>query len=383
MMLRVFVCFIALFSISSARGNDSIASVDTQGIVLEKSEHIRMKKEVLKIRRTLIEVNYEFLNEADKDIETIVAFPIPDFHCGSLYEEDPKQIFTTFKVSVDGKEIKPEMERKAFHKGRDISGELKKLGVSPDCQVSVSSYPKGTQELMKETGFTVADPEDETVQSWTVQTKYFWKMKFPAKKIIKVSHSYEPMLGSDSVGSIDMNVQNLSDDLMEWSNKFRSGGSARGSYILMTGNNWKKGIESFELIVEGDQLIWVHFEGVLNFSIGELKLSKTNYLPTKDLHFAFAAVSKPLPPAAAQEATIHGPANLRLKPAGMIKKSMPDKSKATVMDYEQGWYKVSHLGDVGYTAGQNLHPRVPLVNVKFRRKVAEFLSQRHPIRVLL
>ncbi len=70
----------------SALANDSSASLGTGGLVLTKSADIRMASEDLSISRKKIAIRYEFANDGGKDVDTIVAFPLPDIATGDFYE---------------------------------------------------------------------------------------------------------------------------------------------------------------------------------------------------------------------------------------------------------------------------------------------------------
>ena len=59
--------------------NDSDASVALGGVQLTREPRISMESERLTISLSKITVEYEFLNESDKDITTDVAFPIPPY----------------------------------------------------------------------------------------------------------------------------------------------------------------------------------------------------------------------------------------------------------------------------------------------------------------
>ena len=65
---------------AGAFANDSPATrLGAGGLTFTKSEDIRMLEEVIEISTKLIRVKFRFLNESDKDIHTMVAFPGPSF----------------------------------------------------------------------------------------------------------------------------------------------------------------------------------------------------------------------------------------------------------------------------------------------------------------
>ena len=63
------------------------------------------------------EVDYVFRNQTDKDVETIVAFPMPDIDgnrttTGRILPDDTSDNFLGFEVTVDGKAVKPSSSRR-------------------------------------------------------------------------------------------------------------------------------------------------------------------------------------------------------------------------------------------------------------------------------
>ncbi|TIL83696.1 MAG: DUF4424 domain-containing protein, partial [Mesorhizobium sp.] len=80
-----------------------------------------------------VTVDYVFRNNTDKDVDAIVAFPMPDI------EGDPNEMpaipdgqsdnFLGFEVTIGGVAAKPQLEQKAFALGIDISADLESQNV--------------------------------------------------------------------------------------------------------------------------------------------------------------------------------------------------------------------------------------------------------------
>jgi Domain of unknown function (DUF4424) len=119
---------------ASARANDSTAELAAGGIVLVANPHIEMRSEDLFISTEEIRVRYVFFNSADKDITTLVAFPMPDVDMSHpdtdipIPTQDPENLLD-FSVAADGAAITPRLEQKVFAKGIEQSAVLRKLGV--------------------------------------------------------------------------------------------------------------------------------------------------------------------------------------------------------------------------------------------------------------
>jgi hypothetical protein len=134
MILAGSVCQLAI-SLAPAHANDSAAAIAAGGLELVKNDRVRMVSEILRIAPRLIEVDYIFENTGSIDVNTEVAFPLPDLD-QTRVNVSPVQIpfekdtnFIGFQLWIDGKEVKPNVEVRAFAKGREITAELKRLGV--------------------------------------------------------------------------------------------------------------------------------------------------------------------------------------------------------------------------------------------------------------
>ena len=69
---------IAMLASTPAFADDSSAALGMGGIVFTQNADIRMASEDLSLSPKLARVRYEFVNDSGKDIDTIVAFPLPD-----------------------------------------------------------------------------------------------------------------------------------------------------------------------------------------------------------------------------------------------------------------------------------------------------------------
>ena len=69
----------------SAFANDSIGELGTGGIILSRTDAVSMMSENLSIGLDRVTVDYVFKNTTDKDVEALVAFPMPDID-GTIYD---------------------------------------------------------------------------------------------------------------------------------------------------------------------------------------------------------------------------------------------------------------------------------------------------------
>ncbi len=360
--MRTIIVIIGLLYNLSSSANDSTAHVSTKGLVLDKTDKIAMKKERLSISPEKVEVEYEYYNESDKDISTIVAFPIPAYQCGNYYERFA--FYPEFEVKVDGKILEYKKETKAFVGEKDVTPELKALNLQDGSCVDPKNLSKHQLEKLKEKNLLDLDLDGELNSIWSIQVSYYWKMTFPSKKSLKLSHSYKPVLGGNSNNSIEAKEYNKGDKFFEWARAHGVGNypskgkkvkpNDRGGYVLTTGNNWKNGIEDFELIVKGGQIVWVYLDNKIYSSIGRVFIKRSNYRPMTDLFFSYGHVADEIPAQFHEEKMIDGPANLRDKINGKIIVSISDKSPVVVMDFEDHWFKVKYQDKIGYTQENNL-----------------------------
>ena len=97
--MRQFVQFAAgLLIATSALANDSFASTGAGGLVLRRTDTVDMISEDLFVSAGDIRIRYVFRNRTPADIQTIVAFPIPDRDLGREYRENvayPSDFVTT------------------------------------------------------------------------------------------------------------------------------------------------------------------------------------------------------------------------------------------------------------------------------------------------
>jgi hypothetical protein len=85
-LLSALVCG-ALALATPASADDSTAQLGAGGLQFTKAVGIRMVREDLYLSPTGVRIRYEFANDGAKDIDTIVAFPLPDIDSYQVYGE--------------------------------------------------------------------------------------------------------------------------------------------------------------------------------------------------------------------------------------------------------------------------------------------------------
>jgi Domain of unknown function (DUF4424) len=266
--------------LAPARANDSSAAIAAGGLELVKTDQVRMVSEMLRIAPRLVEVDYIFENTGSTDITTEVAFPLPDLEQEVLYNS-PVNIpfendanFVGFQVWIDGREIKPDVEVRAFAKGGEITAELRRLGVDP---VHLRLDSPGAAETLHRLD-AIYNDEYNTFAAWTTKVSFHWSQAFPAGKRVAIRHRYRPVYGNfyaqigDPRTRITKNDQKLGgqwcidqsfnaaelrllDRQYEAAAKDKSHNSsvvnyANVQYVLKTGANWQGPIGHFELQID-------------------------------------------------------------------------------------------------------------------------------------
>jgi hypothetical protein len=327
---------ISTWKVVPAFGNDSAASVGVGGIQLRREARISMEKERLTISQSKVSVEYEFLNDTDKDITVEVAFPVPPYDRTFLDAGYPREL-DDFRVWIDGRETKYQIDAKAMLNGVDYSGLLHKLGVdvtslghfteddpkrhgphSPD----VERLPRSQREELKRLGLIRSD---NGFMGWNVVKTYHWPQTFPAHKIVQVRHVYAPILGFEYlVPEVTAPVPRqertqqfataIRDSCIDAALQSTLTAAARGrkeeagflqtawvDYILTTANSWKMPIKSFELIVERPKrepsfaadhwFVSFCWDGsVERLDADHFSAKAINFVPKRELHIAFFGV---------------------------------------------------------------------------------------------
>lgn len=248
-----------------ARANDSAAGLDGGQLVLKQADGIRMEKEDLSLSMTEVKIRYEFRNTGSKDVETIVAFPLPPMPAKADVDEGVMDNVTYdpssdnplgFACRVDGQPVKTKTERKEI---------------------------KGKQA--KDTGTALT---------------YYWTQKFPAGKTVVVEHTYKPALWQTFAPKpspedttrycIDAGTRKAIDDIAR-TDEVKVYFSNGLNYILKTARNWSGPIGEFHLTVDkGDarNVLSLCLDGLKKIDATHFELRKKSFVPDRDLALLFA-----------------------------------------------------------------------------------------------
>jgi hypothetical protein len=322
MMMRRILAFTAAASAAtSALANDSIASVGAGGLVIQRTDAIDMVSEDLFVSADAIRIHYVFRNRTPRDVETVVAFPMPDRDLTNEYASNVAYP-SGFHTQVGGQPVKAALERKAVVKGKDYTGLLQQLRIpiAPssinDATRAMDRLPPATKTRLQSLGLARDEEWDNNgkgmkhhlVPLWTVRDKYWWTQRFPAGRDLVVDHRYVPGTG----GSVENQIafpqfrhdkytlsmiklycvdQAFVRAVDRLSKPQQTGGPGmpdrRVDYILTTGGNWRSPIGSFRLVVDKGKpgnLVSFCETGVKKISPTQYEVRHANWRPTRDLH---------------------------------------------------------------------------------------------------
>lgn len=328
-----FVQYLVLLSCIAAppaQANDTVARVGTGGLVFEKSHDIRMVSEKLTISIKRIDVQYRFRNETRRAVETVVAFPMPEFHWDPEQMPNWKNIgpVDTFAMEVDGKTVDTKIERKAMLGTRDITAALRQAGLSEN-QIFRTFGDAYDLEGVRLTERALARLRDmqavgDVNPRWRVLETVYWVQTFPPRQEISVKHSYRPFAGRvysyydeermkpqpslllSSKGDGDQAcLEEGGGRAVE--NRLRStlNAGARSAYVEMhdveyvlgTGRNWKGTIADFTLNIvkeSPEQIVSLCFPGKpVHIGDKTLQFKMRDYAPQEKLVLNFYTVERP------------------------------------------------------------------------------------------
>jgi Domain of unknown function (DUF4424) len=321
----------ALLLTAPSIANDSSAAIGLGGLELTQNAAISMDSEDLFLSRDLVTVKYRFTNTSDKDVETLVSFPLPPIPNGiDGYLGDqafPDWNTLEFKTLVDGQPVKLELRDEVGLIGKpDANGvekRLKELGW-PLRHWDDYLFEQKLQDLseaerkayLAEGLLRQDEGADYVLPNWQVTTHVTRMQNFPAGKTISVEHSYKPVAGGSVGGALIAEYRKDAEYFGEYAARYcmdkpflagfdkmfaarQKAAKAKGdeyggvafvehwlSYVLKSGANWKGPIKDFRLVVDkgkAENLVSFCADGVKKIAPTQFEVRKTDFEPQKDL----------------------------------------------------------------------------------------------------
>ncbi|ANM09428.1 MULTISPECIES: DUF4424 domain-containing protein [unclassified Rhizobium] len=315
-MLKLFTLLVAAGIASPALANDTMAEVKTGGLIFAQSDDVSMVQEDLFISASQVRVDYLFENTSGKDVESLVAFPMPDItgqvDNNSAISDYDSDNFLHFSTVQDGRPITAKLQQRVVSLGIDVTDELAKnnIPVLPYSQKTRDALAKLPQTVRKDwiaRGLIYPMTDADLVPLWTLRSTYWWRTTFPAKAKVSVEHRYQPAVGGTVAISFLENGQPKGERFEEYSRKYcldgdfvrvaqqRAGEAEAGganyteswiSYVLSTGANWAGPIRHFQLTVDkGKPGSLISFCGSNVEKIGPttFRMTSEDFDPAKDV----------------------------------------------------------------------------------------------------
>jgi hypothetical protein len=309
----------------AARANDTTAELATGGLIFVTTDDIEMHSEKLFISTEQVRVTYEFFNKSDKDVTTLVAFPLPEIRIAhqddniAVATVSPDNIFG-FKTTVDGAPVKAEVEQRVTAMGIDRTQCVRALGVPLDPHLRSTDEaldrlpPEKWPELVALGLAEVVEyGDDKGIKKhlkarWGLATTYYWKQTFPARKQIVIQHQYVPSVGGSAQTSLGAPNQDKESWYADYVKKYcidrsfmatiqslrKASKSEFGppyneqriDYILKTGANWSGPISNFELTLDKgapDALVSFCGQDVKKISPTRFQMQQKDFVPHGNL----------------------------------------------------------------------------------------------------
>jgi hypothetical protein len=349
MQLKIILWVLPFFICLTALADDTVVGLGSGGLEFLSTDEIEMVQEDLTISTNIIDARYIFRNITDHPVKIMVAFPLPiiDFSKFSYYGPAinlPKfngSNFVDFKTYVNNQIIETKVETKALVNYSDISNELRKLninfeipgpqGFNENISKKLSSLKKADQEKLIKLGAIQNLKADDSqpdlfYENWSLVTLYYWTQTFPVGQTVQIRHTYHPIIEESAgfgalltdytgkpiplvlEGTPDARYPADSRDYFKpycmtdefWKlarekNTRFSYESKKINFILKTANAWRKPIGEFNFIIERnnpDSLVSLCMDGIKKVSPTRFKLTKTNFIPDKDIDIFFLETNK-------------------------------------------------------------------------------------------
>lgn len=214
MKIFAFACGAAALAVAPALADDSSAALKAGGLVLTKQADIRMASEDLFISPKEVKVRYEFANDGKTDVETVVAFPMPDIDVREFWYEplgttlDRAPNFMGFALTVDGRKVEAAPDERAVLDGRDVTAKVRAAGlpiniVGRTLVDRIDKMPVAERKRLAGQGILEMDGDDAHPH-WIAKTSFWWHQKFPAGKTVVIEHRYQPVTGQFFFGENDL-----------------------------------------------------------------------------------------------------------------------------------------------------------------------------------
>lgn len=318
---------------TSALANDSQAALGLSGLMFEQNKAIAMESEDLYLSTEQVRVTYSYRNTSDEPITILVAFPLPDVPLPGADLDWVESAFPDWGVismitKVDDKPVQLMRIDVPKADGKDVSARLSALGWPvlywqdegfAERLAGLSADDKS--ELLGEGLLATDGLSDGSVRpAWTVSTAFVRTQTFPPGKVVKVEHSYMPMVGGMVGSGLDRSARGetmtgpdgytarycVDDAFLAGYDRrrYKADGEVNDlllpveawlTYALAPGANWQGPINRFRLTVEKlnpQTLVSLCMDGIKKVSPTRFEVVKTDFEPERDIEVLFVELTQ-------------------------------------------------------------------------------------------
>jgi hypothetical protein len=342
-IIKLFATAGALFFCSAAIADSTVMGLGAGGLEFRATDKVSMVKELLTISPQKIDAQYVFKNVTAQPVELLVAFPLPVIDFSKKNPRGPytnipnpnQENFVEFHTRVNGQPVHTQVDTKALVGDRDVSSELKKLGISywipghgfnedRTVQKQLAALSQSAQRHLEKTGVIELGPEGDDsfpYPRWRLVTLYYWTQTFPVGQDVNIQHVYRPLPSlSEGFSSLLQDANGKPVRLLAFNGspeaRYPKGGenlkeycmtdgfwklaqskkdisayqSSEIDFILKTANAWHKPIGEFTLVIQTLQpetLVSICIEGIKQTGPTSFTVTKYNFAPTQDIRLFF------------------------------------------------------------------------------------------------
>ncbi len=302
----------------AALADDSSAALAAGGLVFTKQADIRMASEDLFISPKRVKVRYEFVNDGRQDVQTVVAFPLPDIDVREFWYEPLGTTtgtgpnFMDFALTVDGKKVEAKADERAILDGRDVTAQVRAAGLPVNIigdvmMKKLDHLAPALRKSLLAQGLLEGE-KDDLHPHWIAKTSFWWHQAFPAGKTVVIEHSYQPVTGQSFFGHetlsgkdegpanrkafcIDPQTRAAIEARIAKLDKSGVNGAYLEAYqtefVLKTANNWKGPIGRFRLTLDKlkpENVLSLCWDGDLKKTgATTFEAARENFAPTRDI----------------------------------------------------------------------------------------------------
>jgi hypothetical protein len=317
-MKFVFPLAALVLASAPALADDSSAALAAGGLVFTKQADIRMASEDLRLSPKEVRVRYAFVNDGKNDVETVVAFPLPDIDVREFWYEplgttlDAAPNFMGFALTVDGKKIEAKADERAVLNGRDVTAQIRAAGLPVNVVggAMVKTLDRLSPEQRKALiAQNVLEGEGEDIHPhWIARTSFWWHQVFPAGKTVVIEHRYQPVTGQSFFGDVSLNYKEegannrkafcidaatraaIEAKIAKLDRNGPNGAYLQAyttEFVLRTANNWKGPIGHFRLTLDKlrpDNLMSLCWDGALKKTgATTFEATREGFAPQRDI----------------------------------------------------------------------------------------------------